>query len=135
MKANSMMRAPIELGHQVSLVQLFPAPTRSGIGPGPLGCAALSLKRDMDSPCVADTFGWRTQEDAHRMARLLSGDGNKMETRAANSDIRGDVNRAQVADASEDGEVAERLNAPVLKTGKLSRASWVRIPPSPPERE
>ena len=31
------------------------------------------------------------------------------------------------------GEVAERLNAPVLKTGKLARASGVRISPSPPE--
>jgi hypothetical protein len=30
------------------------------------------------------------------------------------------------------GEVAERLNAPVLKTGKPARVSWVRIPPSPP---
>jgi hypothetical protein len=32
------------------------------------------------------------------------------------------------------GEVAERLNAPVLKTGSSSRGSWVRIPPSPPSR-
>src|SRR6188768_2588890 len=30
------------------------------------------------------------------------------------------------------GEVAERLIAPVLKTGDPSRGSWVRIPPSPP---
>src|SRR5450631_1061752 len=30
------------------------------------------------------------------------------------------------------GEVAERLNAPVLKTGGPLRGSWVRIPPSPP---
>ena len=30
------------------------------------------------------------------------------------------------------GEVAERLNAPVLKTGKGLSPSWVRIPPSPP---
>jgi AIG2-like family len=29
--------------------------------------------------------------------------------------------------------VAERLNAPVLKTGKLARASGVRISPSPPK--
>ncbi len=29
------------------------------------------------------------------------------------------------------GEVAERLNAAVLKTAKLARASGVRIPPSP----
>jgi hypothetical protein len=31
-----------------------------------------------------------------------------------------------------DGEMAERLNAPVLKTGDLSRGPWVRIPLSPP---
>jgi hypothetical protein len=30
------------------------------------------------------------------------------------------------------GEVAERLNAPVLKTGKVATPSRVRIPPSPP---
>ena len=30
------------------------------------------------------------------------------------------------------GEVAERLNAPVLKTGKGASPSRVRIPPSPP---
>ena len=30
------------------------------------------------------------------------------------------------------GGVAERLNAPVLKTGGSARASWVRIPPPPP---
>ena len=30
------------------------------------------------------------------------------------------------------GWVAEWLKAPVLKTGRRSRASWVRIPPHPP---
>ena len=30
------------------------------------------------------------------------------------------------------GQVAERLNAPVLKTGKGASPSWVRIPPCPP---
>jgi hypothetical protein len=30
------------------------------------------------------------------------------------------------------GGVAERLNAPVLKTGKGESPSWVRIPPPPP---
>jgi hypothetical protein len=30
------------------------------------------------------------------------------------------------------GWVAERLKAPVLKTGRRSGASWVRIPPHPP---
>src|SRR5690606_7435165 len=31
------------------------------------------------------------------------------------------------------GWVAERLNAPVLKTGRGESLSWVRIPPHPPE--
>ena len=31
------------------------------------------------------------------------------------------------------GRVAERLNAPVLKTGRDASLSWVRIPPLPPE--
>ena len=31
------------------------------------------------------------------------------------------------------GWVAERLNAPVLKTGKGASPSWVRIPPHPPK--
>ena len=29
------------------------------------------------------------------------------------------------------GEVPERLNGPVLKTGRALRLSWVQIPPSP----
>ena len=32
------------------------------------------------------------------------------------------------------GGVAERLNAPVLKTGILERVSGVRIPPPPPKQ-
>src|ERR1700730_3576069 len=39
----------------------------------------------------------------------------------------------QVLEDPETGEVAERLIAPVLKTGGPSRGSWVRIPPSPPD--
>ena len=31
------------------------------------------------------------------------------------------------------GEMAERLNAPVLKTGRGASSSWVRIPLSPPQ--
>jgi hypothetical protein len=34
----------------------------------------------------------------------------------------------------ETGRVAERLKAPVLKTGVLERVSGVRIPPLPPFR-
>src|SRR5436309_1992399 len=34
-----------------------------------------------------------------------------------------------------EGEVAERLIAPVLKTGKPARVSGVRISPSPPIKE
>ena len=33
------------------------------------------------------------------------------------------------------GEVAERLNALVLKTSKGESPSWVRIPPSPPNKK
>jgi hypothetical protein len=29
--------------------------------------------------------------------------------------------------------VAERLKAPVLKTGRRATVSWVRIPPHPPD--
>ena len=35
-------------------------------------------------------------------------------------------------DKSFEGEVAERLNATVLKTVDPLRGPWVRIPPSPP---
>ena len=35
--------------------------------------------------------------------------------------------------STENGWVAERLKAPVLKTGRPARVSWVRIPPHPPE--
>ena len=37
------------------------------------------------------------------------------------------------AQSASPGGVAERLNAPVLKTGVLSRGPWVRIPPPPPD--
>ena len=33
------------------------------------------------------------------------------------------------------GWVAERLKAPVLKTGKGESPSWVRIPPHPPYQQ
>jgi hypothetical protein len=36
-------------------------------------------------------------------------------------------------DCNDLGEVAERLMAPVLKTGIPGRVSGVRIPPSPPD--
>jgi hypothetical protein len=41
-------------------------------------------------------------------------------------------NQAQPIDPEDNGEVAERLNAPVLKTGVGAIRPWVRIPPSPP---
>jgi len=68
------------------------------------------------------------------LARLMAQSGNKMETLASKSDIHLLQNTAQVSESTRDGEVAERLNAPVLKTGKLARASGVRISPSPPHR-
>ena len=45
---------------------------------------------------------------------------------------RAGQSRALAGNCAPQGEVAERLNAPVLKTGGASRPSWVRIPPSPP---
>ena len=41
-------------------------------------------------------------------------------------------NIVQAVDPEDNGEVAERLNAPVLKTGVGAIRPWVRIPPSPP---
>ena len=43
-----------------------------------------------------------------------------------------DCSRLRAQSASPGG-VAERLNAPVLKTGSPSRGSWVQIPPPPPD--
>jgi hypothetical protein len=43
-------------------------------------------------------------------------------------------NQAQAIDVEDNGEVAERLNAPVLKTGVGAIRPWVRIPPSPPAK-
>jgi integrase len=57
------------------------------------------------------------------LARLMAQSGNKMETSLPAGDIRVRQNSVQAADMIEDGEVAERLNAPVLKTGKPSRVS------------
>jgi hypothetical protein len=57
------------------------------------------------------------------MARLLRDDGNKMETLAPKSAVGIWQNEVQVADVTEVGEVAERLNAPVLKTGSPSQDS------------
>ena len=37
------------------------------------------------------------------------------------------------AQSAAPGGVAERLNAPVLKTGVPSQGPWVRIPPPPPD--
>ncbi len=43
------------------------------------------------------------------------------------------VSFEQFAEVSQSfGGVAERLNAPVLKTGMGESPSWVRIPPPPP---
>ena len=55
-----------------------------------------------------------------------------METLTLKSGLHLRQNGAQVDENIQNGEVAERLNAPVLKTGRLSRVSRVRISPSPP---
>jgi hypothetical protein len=56
-------------------------------------------------------------------ARLMVQTGNKMETLASKTEIRVGQNIAQVVDLEDNGEVAERLNAPVLKTGGPLRGS------------
>jgi hypothetical protein len=58
--------------------------------------------------------------------------GNKMETLTPKLAIIVRHNIVQAVDSEDDGEVAERLNAPVLKTGVGAIRPWVRIPPSPP---
>jgi Phage integrase family len=57
------------------------------------------------------------------LARLMEQTGNKMETLASKTEIRVGQNIAQVVDLEDNGEVAERLNAPVLKTGGPLRGS------------
>ena len=57
------------------------------------------------------------------LARLMGQSGNKMETWTPKNGIRVSKNVLQVVDLEENGEVAERLNAPVLKTGRASRSS------------
>jgi hypothetical protein len=66
------------------------------------------------------------------LARLMGQSGNKMETWGPKLEIMAPHNRSQPVDLEENGEVAERLNAPVLKTGVGAIRPWVRIPPSPP---
>jgi integrase len=66
------------------------------------------------------------------LARLMGQSGNKMETLTPKTGFEAGQNIRQVVDLNDIGEVAERLNAPVLKTGAPSRGSRVRISPSPP---
>ena len=73
--------------------------------------------------CYSHSVPKSRQGAADAMARLMRDDGNKMETLAEKSDIRVWQIDTQVADTTEIGEVAERLNAPVLKTGSPSRDS------------
>jgi hypothetical protein len=51
------------------------------------------------------------------LARLMGHSGNKMETWIPEKGIRIRQNEPQAVDVENNGEVAERLNAPVLKTG------------------
>jgi integrase len=57
------------------------------------------------------------------LARLMGQSGNKMETWTPKLGIIVRQNQAQVVDFDDIGEVAERLNAPVLKTGGPLRGS------------
>ena len=67
------------------------------------------------------------------LARLMGQSGNKMETLTPETGLEVGQNIRQVIDLNDIGEVAERLNAPVLKTGVGAIRPWVRIPPSPPK--
>jgi hypothetical protein len=53
--------------------------------------------------------------------------GNKMETWVPKTGIMVQFNQAQDTDSADNGEVAERLNAPVLKTGVGAIRPWVLI--------
>jgi hypothetical protein len=57
------------------------------------------------------------------LARLMGQSGNKMETLPPEMRMEVGQNIRQVIDFNDLGEVAERLNAPVLKTGKVSQPS------------
>ena len=57
------------------------------------------------------------------LARLMGQTGNKMETLPPEMRLEIGQNIKQVIDFNDLGEVAERLNAPVLKTGKVSQPS------------
>ena len=57
------------------------------------------------------------------MARLMRESGNKIKTLGLNYFPQGLINQVEVLEDVDDGEVAERLNAPVLKTGGPLRGS------------
>ena len=60
------------------------------------------------------------------LVRTLAQRASSGETNPAQPVLCRDQNRQQ------SGWVAERLKAPVLKTGRGASSSWVRIPPHPP---
>ncbi len=64
------------------------------------------------------------RENARIDAHALAYAGSRM--------FRPCISRPSVAFIRANGWVAERLKAPVLKTGRRLRVSWVRIPPHPP---
>jgi len=66
------------------------------------------------------------------LTRLMGQSGNKLEAWAPEKGIRIRQNALQAVDPEDNGEVAERLNAPVLKTGVVAIPPRVRISPSPP---
>ena len=57
------------------------------------------------------------------MARLMRESDNKIKTLGLNYFPQGLINQVEVLEDVDDGEVAERLNAPVLKTGGPLRGS------------
>ena len=67
------------------------------------------------------------QGAGYALAPLMPQSGNEMETLASKIEVQVGQNIPQVFESKDDGEVAERLIAPVLKTGILARGSWVLI--------
>ena len=71
------------------------------------GCCGIRASRQTQSICIRNADTVRAMAE---FERLWQNEGKQLPS----------------------GEVVERLNTPVLKTGILERVSGVRIPPSPP---
>ncbi len=103
------------------LLRLAPAHTAE---PAPFG-----RRRAPDPPRRPPKGPEAARVDAGPRAALRRRKGRKRNERGGDS--AGTVPPSEKA-GPPDGWVAERFKAPVLKTGRGQRPSWVRIPPHPP---